>query len=72
MKFSDATKSGLVRCWHVVFVYFLIQERRVVGISAARWVYSRTAMLGVLWSLYDDMLRVAMLSLTSFGLFYFW
>lgn len=69
MKFSDATKSGLVRYWHVVFVYFFIQERRVVGISAARWAYSSSAMFGLLWSLYADMIRVAMLSLSSFGLF---
>ena len=69
VKFSDATKSGLVRYWHVVFVYFFIQERRVVGISAARWAYSSSAMFCLLWSLYADMIRVAMLSLSSFGLF---
>ena len=71
MNFSDAMKSGLVRYWHVVFVYFFIQERRVVGISAARWVYSSASMFGLLWSLYADMIRVAMLSLSSFGLFLF-
>ena len=44
--------SGLVMCWLVVFVYFLIQVRRGVGVSAARWVYLRVgSLLGVAWSL---------------------
>ena len=43
-KIPGIRKSGLVRCWHVVLVYFFSQVRRVVGVSAARWVYLRVGL----------------------------
>ena len=39
VKVTGVKNSGLVMCWHVVFVYFFIHVRRALGGSAARWVY---------------------------------
>ena len=63
-KISGIRKSGLVRCWHVVLVYFFSQVRRVVGVSAARWVYLRVGLsLGLAWSLCADISKSAMSNL---------
>ena len=59
--------SGLVMCWLVVFVYFFIQVRRGVGVSAARWVYLRVgSLLGVAWSLWAVQIKSAVSCLSSF------
>ncbi len=63
MKISGVMNSGLVRCWHIVLVYFRNQDNSVVGVSAARCVYLRAgSSLGWLWSLCADMIRSAMSS----------
>ena len=36
VKVAGVKNSGLVMCWHVVFVYFFIHVRRAFGGSAAR------------------------------------
>ena len=65
-KIPGIRKSGLVRCWHVVLVYFFSQVRRVVGVSAARWVYLRVGLsLGFAWSLCADISKSAMSSLRA-------
>ena len=61
MKAPGFRNSGLVMCWHVILVYFLIQMSRGVGVSAARWVYLSLGLwLGLKWSLWAVQIRSAM------------